>query len=181
MVAHRGFTLIEIMITLAVLAFLLFLGLPSFTQWIQNTQIRTAAEGITSGLQIARNEAVRRNTSVYFAMGTGPGWTVQLASAAPTDPPIQRRSQAEGSSTVVVTITPNTTITVTFNGLGRIVTNADGSAPITAINVDSSPLPFPASRKLCVTLNSSGVIQMCDTQVAATDTRACRPANPVGC
>ena len=39
------------MITLAVFALLLMVGLPSMTTWMQNQQIRTAAEGIQAGLQ----------------------------------------------------------------------------------------------------------------------------------
>jgi type IV fimbrial biogenesis protein FimT len=182
MICHRGFTLIEIMIVISLLAFLLFLAVPNFSRWIQNTQIRTAAEAITSGLQTARAEAVRRNTSVQFVVDAPPSssWTVSLLPPASTT--IQKRPAAEGSPNVAVTITPGTTTTATFNGLGRIITNTDGSVPITAIKVDSTSLPAGTGRKLCVTLNSSGVIQMCDTQVAAGDTRACRPAAiPAGC
>ena len=44
-----------------VLGIMLALGLPSFVETIQNMQVRTAAESILDGLQIARSEAVRRN------------------------------------------------------------------------------------------------------------------------
>jgi prepilin-type N-terminal cleavage/methylation domain-containing protein len=61
---RAGFTIIELMITLAVLGVLLALGMPSISSWLQNTQIRTAAEGMVSGLQLARAEALRRNANV---------------------------------------------------------------------------------------------------------------------
>lgn len=181
MAARLGFTLIEIVIAIAVLAFLLLLAVPNFSQWIQNTRIRTAAEAIVSGLQVARTEAVRRNTSVQFVVNAPPSssWTVSLVSA-PT-PPIQTRSAAEGSPNVAVTITPGSTTAVTFNGLGRLTPNQNGSVPITAIKVDSTSLPPGTGRRLCVNLNSSGVIQLCDPQVPASDTRACLPAVPTGC
>src|SRR4051812_28032047 len=61
-----GFTLIEMLVTLAVMALLLMVGLPSMNTWMQNTQLRSSAEGIQGGLQLARAEALRRNVQVRF-------------------------------------------------------------------------------------------------------------------
>ena len=63
-----GFTLVELVITMAVLAVLLALGLPSFNIWTQNSQIRTVAGAIQNGLNLARAEAVRRNSLVRFQL-----------------------------------------------------------------------------------------------------------------
>ena len=63
-----GFTLIELVIVMAVMALLFFVGLPGMTTWIQNMQIRTSAEGLQAGLQLARAEALRRNTPVRFQL-----------------------------------------------------------------------------------------------------------------
>jgi len=56
---QQGVTLIELMVGIAILATLLAMGIPAFTGWIQDTQVRTAAESILNGLQTARAEAVR--------------------------------------------------------------------------------------------------------------------------
>ena len=64
--AQRGFNLIEVMITLAVIGVLLTLGAPAFSEWLQNQQIRAAAEATLNGLQVARAEAVRSNAPVRF-------------------------------------------------------------------------------------------------------------------
>lgn len=42
----KGVTLIELMITLVVLGVLVFLALPSYTIWMQNTQIRTDRKSV---------------------------------------------------------------------------------------------------------------------------------------
>src|SRR4026208_2333025 len=63
-----GFTLIEVMITLAVLSLLLMVGLPGMATWLQNTQIRASAEATQAGLQVARAEALRRNAPVRFQL-----------------------------------------------------------------------------------------------------------------
>jgi prepilin-type N-terminal cleavage/methylation domain-containing protein len=49
-----GFTLIEVMITLAVLSLLIMIGLPGMATWMQNTQIRASAEATQAGLHTAR-------------------------------------------------------------------------------------------------------------------------------
>ncbi|MEE2978934.1 MAG: prepilin-type N-terminal cleavage/methylation domain-containing protein, partial [Pseudomonadota bacterium] len=46
----RGFTLIELLVTISVFAFLMLLAAPSFTSWIQDAQVRTAAESLQNGL-----------------------------------------------------------------------------------------------------------------------------------
>jgi type IV fimbrial biogenesis protein FimT len=51
---QAGFTLVEMMIAIAIFALLVLAALPEFRIWMQNTQIRTAAEGILNGLQFAR-------------------------------------------------------------------------------------------------------------------------------
>jgi type IV fimbrial biogenesis protein FimT len=65
-----AFSLIELMITIAILVLLLALGAPGFSLWIKNSQIRTAAESIQNGLQLARGEAVRRNSAIRFQLTT---------------------------------------------------------------------------------------------------------------
>lgn len=67
---QAGMTLVELMIGLAVFGILVMMALPDYTAWIQNTKIRNAAESVQNGLQLARAEAIRRNTDVTFAFGT---------------------------------------------------------------------------------------------------------------
>ena len=56
-----GFTLIELMVALAILALLLLLGVPSFTTFMRNSEIRSTAESIINGLRAASTEAANRN------------------------------------------------------------------------------------------------------------------------
>lgn len=174
----KGVTLIELMITLVVLGVLVFLALPSYTIWMQNTQIRTAGEAILSGFTLARSEAVRRNSSVELRMDAASGWTATVVTSGEV---IQNRTAQEGTAHAVVTITPAGADRITFSGLGRVTSNDDGSASITEVKVDSPRIPAAESREMCVMANSTGLVRMCDPQVAAGDTRACVPAVPAGC
>jgi len=173
-----GFTLIELVTVVTILSIMLFLALPNFNVWLQNTQIRTAGEAILNGLQLARAEAVRRNVNVELRMDLSSGWTARLPD---TGEVLQTRLAGEGSSTALVTITPLGAKTVTFNSLGTIAANADGSNPVSEFKIDSISLAAADSRELCILIRTGGNIRMCDPQVASTDTRSCGAAIPAGC
>jgi type IV fimbrial biogenesis protein FimT len=68
MKSRMGFSLIELLITVAIAGILLALGASSYRIWISNMRVRTAAEAIQNGLQLARGEAVRRNTQISFQL-----------------------------------------------------------------------------------------------------------------
>jgi type IV fimbrial biogenesis protein FimT len=165
-----GFTLIELMIALVVMGILFAVGLPSVTQWLQNSKIRATAEGGLNGLQLARSEAVSRNTTVQLVFDAAGGW---VATAVASGDVIQSRPSGETSAGVVVTFSPAGATTITFNGFGRTVINNDGSPSLTSIDFDSNALPAADSRELRLVIGSGGIVRMCDPQLAAGDPRAC--------
>jgi len=195
-----GFSLIELMITLAVLGMMFMIALPSMGTWLQNTQIRTSADAMQAGLQLARAEALKRNTTVRFQLvdtltsacalsATGRNWVVSLADtnglcnldASETTAPqiIQKRSSAEGSPNAVVTATGGSS--VWFNGLGRTVQPPTAPAALTQINI-TNPINGACKtsagnepmRCLRITVNTGGTVRMCDPAVDdATDPRKC--------
>ena len=59
-----GVTLIELMVTIAVLAVLVTLAVPSFAGIINSNRLATAANELATSLQLARMEAIRRNAPV---------------------------------------------------------------------------------------------------------------------
>lgn len=67
--AARGFTLIELMVTLAVAAILLAIATPSFTSIINSNRLAGAANEMVAVLQTARMEAVRLNRTVDVCSG----------------------------------------------------------------------------------------------------------------
>jgi len=84
--SQRGFNIVEVMISLVVIGVLLALGVPGFIEWLQNQQIRAAAEATLNGLQVARGEAVRRNTPVRFQIVSDLTSSCVLASDSVTAP-----------------------------------------------------------------------------------------------
>jgi type IV fimbrial biogenesis protein FimT len=167
-----GVTLIEIAVALAIFGLLIAMALPSYATWIQNTQIRTAAEAILNGMKSARAEAIRRNTTVQLVLAANSDWTVSVVG---TGEFVESRSGADGSPNVALTLTPADATTITFNGLGRVVANNDASPPITQVDIDSTTLASENSRDLRITVGTGGDVRMCDPDagIPASDPRHC--------
>ena len=186
----RGFSLVELMITLAVLGMLLMIALPNMGAWIQNTQVRTAAEGFYAGLTMARAEALKRNTTVRFQITNdltntcslrtdGKNWVVSLTDPTANcdvDPSettapqiVQKRSGNEGSPNVTVAADA---ASVLFNGIGRAavgsLTQIDFTNP--ANGACKTPGGTEPMRCLRITVSAGGQVRLCDPAVsAATD------------
>ena len=189
-----GTTLIELLIGMVIVAILFTMGAPSFSEWIQNTRIRSSAESILNGLQLARAEAVRRNAMVRFQLvdnmtnactltSVRPNWVVSQDDATgncgkePSDTApriIQKHSSTEGSAAGIDVSTVNALLT--FNGLGRATTLAAGSnAVITVSNPEIDDcMPDGAMRCLRIVVSSAGQIRMCNPAFSRAD-------NPQGC
>lgn len=191
---QRGVTLIELMIALVILTMLLFLALPNFAMFLQNTQIRNAGESVLQGLNLARAEALRRNASVRFQFvsnltsscalaNNSLNWVVSIANpagkcnevpGATATQIIQAQSARDGTPNVVVAADATS---VVFNGMGRVV--GAGIATINLSNSSGTCEHLDATngtmRCLSVLVSTGGQIRLCDPKVdpAGTDPRRC--------
>ncbi|MDR1854460.1 MAG: GspH/FimT family pseudopilin [Azoarcus sp.] len=72
-----GFTMVELMVVVAIAAILITSVVPSFDHMRGSVAVKSAANELASGLQFARSEAIRRNTYVYFELDPGvKAWNV---------------------------------------------------------------------------------------------------------
>lgn len=181
-----GVTLIELLIGISLVALLLSLALPGYQQWIQNLQIRTAAEAIQNGLQLARTEAVRRNAAVSLTLTNATrisDWTVGCVAATADCPAsIQSRSGVEGSAnarvgtnttgtTFATTLVSVTAPAITFNSLGRVSSPALGG---NNFRIDVTNAVLASARRLSIVVSPGGQIRLCDPALSLT-------SNPQGC
>jgi type IV fimbrial biogenesis protein FimT len=171
---QSGVTLIELVVTLSVVAILAALAVPSFKTVIFNRKISASAESVLNGLQLARAEAVRRNTPVQFTLNGDSTWTVGCVTATASCPAdIQSSTIGDGAnSEVTVTATPSGANTVDFNSFGAII---PALSPLTQLDFDlpASILPAAETHELRVVINAGGSARLCDPNYASPDARAC--------
>ncbi|WP_281420165.1 GspH/FimT family pseudopilin [Georgfuchsia toluolica] len=77
----RGFTLIELMIAIAVLGIALGIALPSYRDFVAASRVRTATFDLMAMLTLTRSEAIKRNNAVALELGAG-GWSVAAPNIA---------------------------------------------------------------------------------------------------
>lgn len=75
---NQGFTLLEILVALAITGILAALTLPNLLAWLNSNRVQEATDAIQSALQDAQKQAIRRGRSctINFTEGTGTGPTV---------------------------------------------------------------------------------------------------------
>lgn len=152
------------MITVVLLGVLAAMAAPSLESTLGRFRVRTGAEALVSGLQLARSEALRRNQPVRFRLTAGAAnWAVETLSPTTT---IQETS---GRSLSGVTIATNA-------GQGNLVFLSSGMvdtsvARLERIDVGSSVAGVGGWR---VEVHGGGQIRLCDQSVTdANDPRKC--------
>jgi len=88
----KGFTLIELMITIIILCILLGLAIPAFSRWVPNYRLRGAARDIYSNFQYAKMIAVKdragcgvlfdRANNLYRVVSSGPNRAFESTASA---------------------------------------------------------------------------------------------------
>lgn len=68
---QRGFSLVELMITIAVAVILMSMAVPSFSSMIMNNRLSATSEELLKGLQLARSEAMRRGATATVCASDG--------------------------------------------------------------------------------------------------------------
>lgn len=202
-VRERGFTLIELMVAISVMALLLMAVSPSLRDWVVNLRIRNTASAVEQGLQLARQEAIRRNQSTGFYLvsssaadsgaldnscalsSTDGSWVVSMRSpagkcatapSATVDPMIvNSHPVGDGGQGVAVSATQadKTTAATTVTFNGLGSVTNAGSVARVNITAATNSSRY---RSLCVEISGVGAPRVCDPALAASDPRACRGA-----
>ncbi|WP_232073369.1 GspH/FimT family pseudopilin [Variovorax sp. RA8] len=171
-----GFTLIELMVTIVLLAILLALGFPSMTTWIRNSKIRTVADSLQNGLRLAQAEALRRSRQTVFsltnstspatsltAVANGRNWSINTVQLLTDETP--QFVEAGVLSSVGNDVQITGPVSICFNSLGRLVANATPGP--TGANCAAAAASYNitltgADRPLRVLVSLGGQVRMCD-------------------
>ncbi len=195
----RGFTIVELLVGITVLAVLMALGVPAMGTYLQNSKLASAAASYYSGLQSARAEAIRRNVQTQFVMTdtavetadianaavaavAGRNWVVRASGPAAFATAIEAKSGAEGDgSTSAAAIRATGAAsgpvafdgTIAFTGFGATATN--DSYVIDIKNPGAGACAEFSGPMRCrrILVSPGGQISVCDPAAPTGDSRAC--------
>lgn len=155
--SQKGVSLVELMVSLSIMAIIASIASPSMATWMNNMKIKSSTESIFSGINSARAEAIKINAPVTFVLNDNGTWDVVLDS---TNNTIYSSGESGSSETVVNNPTPSDASRITFNSMGVITNNSDSSPTITSISIENaeSKNGVYASN---VNINSGGSISYC--------------------
>jgi len=189
-----GFSLIELMITVTLIAILLVMVVPSFGTWNADARARSVAESLTNAIRQTQSAAVGNGRTSLFALtadtsptvtstpsASGPNWVAELNVLGGSDETqaklgtILKSSEASASK---VTVTGPALMC--FNALGRQTALAAGSTNFAVACASADPQTFTvsrasASRSYKVLVYAGGRVRMCDAAKTLSST------NPDGC
>ena len=172
----RGFTLIELMVTLAIVAVLAMVAVPNFTAFQRNSELTSMANNLVGGMNTARTEAMKRNTSALVAPISGTtdwsgGWRVFVD--------VNRNGVFDLGTDILVTTYPalpnyiaatSTVTSASFNGSGY----SFGSSGLSNLTISIARNDVPTGQKLDQTrrikVAATGRVRSCK----GTDTLNCK-------
>ena len=151
----RGFTLIEMLVTLAIFAVLLMIAIPSMRPFLQSQSVKNASMDINSTVALARSEAIKRNAIVDVTANSATdwsrGWVVSQTAPAATI----RKQPALNN----IVITPSSG-SFSFDGNGRMTS--------TGSTFTIKPLNKTGSQPLCLTVTVGSTGRVESTKVTCT-------------
>jgi type IV fimbrial biogenesis protein FimT len=203
-----GFTLIEAVVALAVMAVLMAVGIPSLSTWNQGRKAAAAAAFYKEGFQLARAQAVTHNSASRLVLteNTVSGqmnWQVDICFPTPSTPCNEGSGswsttsaaaeadpdQTHGFRSVVrsadaLPATANLMLSVSPSGADAVYftplgwVDAGISPRVERIDLAPALGRTGAFRPQAVVVTLAGTASICDPAVAAHDSRGCPPQAP---
>jgi type IV fimbrial biogenesis protein FimT len=162
--SSSGFTIIELLTTLAVAGILLSVAIPSYRDLVRNNCLTTNTNLLVVSFQQARSEAIKRRTDVTVAAaGTwANGWTIKLKEDRDDDAVMDTGEDYNGdgdldADALVRTVTLGCTTTITEIDAAAAINPGDSSAGDTSFVYGSDGF-----------IDKAATFDFCDDRTAET-------------
>lgn len=168
----RGFSLVEVMVVVAIVAILASVAIPSFSVMMQKNRLSSAASALQVSLGLARSEAIKRGVDSVVTVAANTtagtwanGWTVFVDKTGTANNGVAPTADTTGATAVTrieIVAAPTAPVSVSqtgtlnyfsFNGQGRVVTVAGGPGNRSFWFFDGT------SEKYCLVIDTSGRIR----------------------
>ena len=145
----RGYTVIEVMITLALLGVMTALAVPSFRELIDRNHLSAAANDLVSAFLTTRSEAVKRECRVSISRnGTwNVGWTANVLSDIAGCTALELIRHETSSQNIAIATNGNIGTAVIYAPDGRAVLLTGGGADYFTLTLNGQ------TRTVCLTQN----------------------------
>lgn len=138
-----GFTLVELMVGVAIIGVLSAFAVPAFDNFMVNERVKNAAIDVTSSLVVARSEAIKQNGTVTVTpTSASTAWAAGWLVKAPDTTTIATQAAFPSS----ITITGPTSIS--FNRSGRAAS---------AVTVVVAPATASTVSSRCISISLTGL------------------------
>jgi type IV fimbrial biogenesis protein FimT len=190
----NGFSLIELMVTLAVLGIVLVAAVPALQGWVADARVRTAAEAFQNAARLAQGEAIRRSRTAVLMLtdaeptidadpaAGGQRWVVRLLERSVDDGNDTSLFVRGGAEPAAGGVTVAGDALTCFNAFGQLTTltsQATGLDTGCSAPADTTASEFAFSRdggrSLKVLIARGGQVRLCDAQKTFSD------SDPDGC
>ena len=175
----KGFTLIELMVVIAIVAILAKIAAPSFSDMMRKNRLSAASSALQVSLNLARSEAVKRGSDALVTVAANTtagdwanGWTVFVDSTGTANNAVAPTADSSTVTRIEIVSklagpvsTDSTLSTVkyfTYNGQGKVVTTTGAYGNRQFWFYDDT------SDKYCLIVSSSGRVRMEKVATAAS-------------